>query len=84
LYCTPDREGDFFEMFDDQRNNSSNVELLVRAKHDRATTGELKLFDTARLASVQAQIEINVPRQSARSKKAGKKQSPKGTSVSLR
>jgi len=72
-----DREGDFFEMFDDQRNNSTNVELLVRAKHDRATTGELKLFDTARLAPVQAQIEITVPRQSARSKKSKQKAKPK-------
>jgi len=26
-----DREGDFFEMFDDQRCNSSSVDLLVRA-----------------------------------------------------
>ena len=25
-----DREGDFFELFDDQRNNCENVELLVR------------------------------------------------------
>jgi len=72
-----DREGDFFEMFDDQRNNSRNVELLVRAKHDRATTGELKLFDTARLAPVQAQIEIKVQRQSARSKKSKQKAKPK-------
>ena len=72
-----DREGDFFEMFDDQRNNSRNVELLVRAKHDRATTGELKLFDTARLAPVRAQIEIKVQRQSARSKKSKQKAKPK-------
>lgn len=64
-----DREADFFEMFDDQRCNSPNVELLVRAKHDRATNGEYKLFETARQAPVVAQIEIKIPRQSARSKK---------------
>ena len=68
-----DREGDFFEMFDDQRCNSSGVNLLVRAKHDRSTTGEYKLFETARQSPVQAQIEIKVPRQSARSKKSKQK-----------
>lgn len=68
-----DREADFFEMFDDQRNNSPNVDLLVRAKHDRATTGEYKLFETARQAEIQAQIEVKVPRQSARGKKSKQK-----------
>jgi hypothetical protein len=68
-----DREADFFEMFDDQRCNSPNVELLVRAKYDRATSGEYKLFDTARQAPVIAQIEIKIPRQSARSKKSKQK-----------
>ena len=68
-----DREADFFEMFDDQRNNSPGVELLVRAKHDRATTGEYRLFDTARRAQVAAQIEIKIPRQSARTKKSKQK-----------
>jgi len=68
-----DREGDFFEMFDDQRCNSASVDLLVRAKHDRSTTGEYKLFETARQSPVQAQIEIKVPRQSARSKKSKQK-----------
>jgi hypothetical protein len=68
-----DREGDFFEMFDDQRCNSASVDLLVRAKHDRSTTGEYKLFETARQSPVQARIEIKVPRQSARSKKSKQK-----------
>lgn len=68
-----DREADFFEMFDDQRNNSLNVDLLVRAKHDRATTGEYKLFETARQAPIRTQIEIKVPRQSARKKKSKQK-----------
>jgi len=68
-----DREGDFFEMFNDQRCNSASVDLLVRAKHDRSTTGEYKLFETARQSPVQAQIEIKVPRQSARSKKSKQK-----------
>jgi len=68
-----DREGDFFELFDDQRKNCSGVNLLVRAKHNRGTTGEHKLFETARHAPVQAQIEIKIPRQSARSKKSKQK-----------
>jgi hypothetical protein len=68
-----DREADFFEMFDDQRNNSPDVELLVRAKHDRTTTGEHKLFETARLSQVATQIEIKIPRQSARAKKSKQK-----------
>ena len=68
-----DREGDFFEMFDDQRCNSSSVDLLVRAQYNRGTTGEYKLFETARQSPVQAQIEIKVPRQSARAKKSKQK-----------
>ena len=47
-------------MFDDQRCNSASVDLLVRAKHDRSTTGEYKLFETARQSPVQAQIEMSV------------------------
>jgi hypothetical protein len=72
-----DREADFFEMFDDQRNNSTGVKLLVRAKHDRATNGEYKLFETARRAQVAAEVEIEIPRQSARSKKSKQKARPK-------
>jgi hypothetical protein len=68
-----DREGDFFELFDDQRCNSSSVNLLVRAKHNRATTGEHKLFEAVRQSSAQAQIEIKIPRQSARAKKSKQK-----------
>jgi hypothetical protein len=32
-----DREGDFFEMFDDHRTNSKGVDVLVRAQHNRRT-----------------------------------------------
>lgn len=68
-----DREADFFELFDEQRHHCSGVELLVRAKHDRVTTGEKKLFETIRCSPVKAQIEIAVPRQSARAKKSKQK-----------
>jgi hypothetical protein len=72
-----DREADFFEMFDDQRSNSPDINLIVRAKHDRSTTGEYRLFETARQAPVQAQIEIKIPRQSSRSKKSKQKERAK-------
>ena len=83
-----DREADFFELFDEQRCNCSNVEVLVRAKHDRNTSGECKLFESARQSPVQAQLTIQVPRQSARSKKSKQKAKPKrkarNAEVSLR
>jgi hypothetical protein len=65
-----DREADFFELFDEQRRTCSGFELLVRAKHDRLTTAEKKLFETLRDTPVKAQLEIAVPRQSARAKKS--------------
>jgi hypothetical protein len=68
-----DREADFFEMFHDQRCYSSNVGLIVRANHDRGTTGEYKLFETARRSPIQASINIKLPRQSARPKKSKQK-----------
>jgi len=72
-----DREADFFEMFDYHRSHCLGIDLLVRGKHDRATTGEHKLFETARESEVQAKLKINVPRQSARSKKSKQKARPK-------
>jgi len=68
-----DREADFFELFDDQRCNCSKVDLLVRAQHNRSTTGEHSLFETARRSSIQAQVNVKVPRQSARPKKSKQK-----------
>ncbi len=77
LVNTMDREGDFFELFDDQRCNSFDVDLLVRAKHDRKTTGEYKLFETVKRSPIQTRINIKVPRQSARPKKSKQKARPK-------
>lgn len=68
-----DREADFYELFEDQRRNSFDVDLLVRAKHDRKTTGENKLFETVRQTSIRERIKIKVPRQSARPKKSKQK-----------
>ncbi len=70
--CVMDREADFYELFDEQRQ-SRGVELLVRAKHDRATSEELNLFDAVRDSPVQSQLRINVPRQSSRAKKSKQK-----------
>ncbi|MCH9692342.1 MAG: IS4 family transposase [Gammaproteobacteria bacterium] len=68
-----DREADFFELFDEQRNQGARVDLLVRAKHDRTTTEGNKLFEAVRQSPVKAQLEIAVPRQSARAKKSKQK-----------
>jgi len=72
-----DREADFFEMFDEQRNNP-RVDLLVRAKHDRNIVGEpAKLFETLRQEPVQSRVRVHVPRQSARPKRSKQKARPK-------
>jgi len=70
--CVMDREGDIFEVFDEQRRSRS-VELLVRAKHDRGTNGELGLFESVRHSPAQGLHRINVQRQSARAKKSKQK-----------
>ena len=67
-----DREADFFELFDEQRQ-SHKVDLLVRAKHDRSTSNELNLFESVRQSPIQSRLSINVPRQSARPKKSKQK-----------
>ena len=78
--CVMDREADFFELFDEQRNiaakSSGRVDLLVRAKHDRTTGEELNLFEFVRQSPVQGQLRIHVPRQSARAKKSKQKARP--------
>ncbi len=70
--CLMDREADFFELFDEQRQ-SARVDLLVRAKHNRCTSEDLRLFDVVRQSPVEGQLRIKVPRQSARAKKSKQK-----------
>ena len=70
-----DREGDFFELFDEQRRNP-RVELLIRASHDRRLAPGRKLFSEIRALPVQNVISIHVPRKSARPKKSRQKASP--------
>ncbi len=68
-----DREADFFELFDEQRQDPC-VELLVRAKYNRNITEEpFKLFAAVRQAPVQSRVRIHIPRQSARAKKSKQK-----------
>ena len=72
LVCVMDREADFFELFDEQRNHR-RVDLLVRAKHDRALGDGQGLFEIVRQSPAQGHLQIPVPRQSARPKKSGQK-----------
>jgi len=68
-----DREADFFELFDEYRNNP-RVDLLIRAKHNRNLPDESeKLFDSVRFSPEQGQINVPVPKQSARAKKSKQK-----------
>ena len=72
-----DREADFFEMFDEQRQNPC-VDLLVRAKHNRNITEEpYKLFAAVREQPVQSRVRVPIPRQSARPKRSKQKARPK-------
>ncbi len=68
-----DREADFFELFDEQRQSGS-VDLLVRAQHDRNLAAEpVKLFAAVREAPVQGRVRVAIERQSARAKKSKQK-----------
>ena len=57
--CVMDREADFFELFNEPRHQQ--VELLVRAKHDRRTEGQSKLFETLRRSEVRGTLTIQIP-----------------------
>jgi len=68
-----DREADFFEFFDEQRKNP-NVDILIRAKHDRNINEEpFKLFAAVRQAPIEGRIQVPIPKQSARTKKSKQK-----------
>ncbi|MGV6802964.1 MAG: IS4 family transposase [Ruegeria sp.] len=68
-----DREADFFELFDEQRNNPG-VDVLIRAQHDRNLKEEpFKLFAAVREAPIAGHIQVPIPKQSARKKKSKQK-----------
>lgn len=74
LVSVMDREADFFELFDEQRQRNK-VDLLVRAKHDRlikdpSSAQPQTLFDQARSGPAQGRLGIAVPRQSTRPKRS--------------
>jgi len=72
-----DREADFFELFEEQRQNS-RVDLLVRAKHNRKLSEEpIKLFGAVAQTPVQSRVRVLIPRQSARPKRSKQKARPK-------
>jgi len=72
-----DREADFFELFDAWRQGPRRTELLIRAKHNRRTTDDGKLFDAVRETRPQLRFQLHVARQSARPKKSKQKARPK-------
>jgi len=79
-----DREGDFFDLFDQWREMGKD-DLLIRAKHNRVlpvarpTAAEdsstcedkevPKLFDTVSELDAMGRVEVSIPRKSARGKK---------------
>ncbi len=66
LVAVLDREADVQALFAEQRQ-LRRVELLVRARHNRSLgPDQPKLFDHLRAQAARAQIEIEVPRSSAR------------------
>jgi len=68
-----DREADFFELFDEQRNNPG-VDILIRAKHDRnLKEAPFKLFAAVRQAPIAGHIRVPIPKLSARTKKSKQK-----------
>ena len=76
LVSVMDREADFFELFDEQRRTPT-VQLLVRAKYNRNTSDDTKLFDAIGQTPERSRLRIRVPRQSARPKRSKQKARPK-------
>lgn len=75
LVLVMDREADIFRLFDAWRQNPG-IELLVRAKHNRRTTQDLKLFDAVRSSEPQLHLQLQIGRQSARPKRSKQQARP--------
>ena len=73
-----DREADFYELFDEQRTRP-RVDLLVRARYDRTTTENAKLFESLRGSPVHGRLQIEIERQSARPKRTKQQAKPART-----
>lgn len=72
-----DREADFFELFDEWRQGARRTHLLVRAKHNRQTTADVKLFEGVRATEPRLRLLLHIDRRSARPKKSKQKARPK-------
>lgn len=75
IVAVMDREADFIDLLDEQRKQPK-VHIIVRARYDRCTSGDKKLFDTVRSSPIQGKLQIQVPRQSARPKRSKQKARP--------
>ena len=74
-----DREADFFELFDEQRQNP-RVDLLVRAKNNRNIAEEpFMLFAAVGEEPVHSRVRVHIPGQSARAKQKKTEGSPQAT-----
>ena len=71
-----DREADFFERFDQQRQ-AERIELLVRAPHDRVLDGQQKLLAKLSQGPPVGHVEVELERLSERRKSSKKKARPK-------
>lgn len=80
VVCVGDRESDIFELFDQRRNRSARVDILVRAQHDRCLDEQgKKLFECLAGGEADAEICIAVPRQrekKGKPSKSGRKSLP--------
>ena len=82
-----DREGDIFDVFDRVRGEP-RVHVLVRAEKNRRTGEGLGLLEHVRASEPRGELQISVPRQSARRKKGNRleksKQAGRRARVELR
>lgn len=62
-----DREGDFYEHFHSWQN-TSGIELLIRAKNNRAVDAHTKMFQAVKQTPVRGEIRIHIQPRSKRPK----------------
>jgi len=76
VVCVADREADIFELFEYQQKHPE-VELLIRAAHERASLrrANVSLFEQLRSSNLKASFELEVPARSARAAKSSQKSS---------
>lgn len=62
-----DREGDFYEHFHSQQN-TSRIELLIRAKNNRAADEQMKIFEAVEHTPVRGHMRVHIVPRSPRPK----------------